>query len=84
MVCPPYRTVHDDFDDDDNYQRCRHCVATYIDDIDEADHLDDCPSNPMGYNNPRGLQLLMEQSEESEDSDRPIDIPIPVYTGSEF
>jgi hypothetical protein len=84
MPYPPYRTTHDDFDDDDNFQRCRQCGAEYLDDPDEADHATDCPSNPYGFNHPEGVKLWMKADLETEESDRPIDLPIPVYTGSEF
>ena len=84
MAYPPYRTTHDDFDDDDNFQRCRHCGAEYLDDPDEADHLSDCPSNPYGYNNERGREFLAQQFENCEEETERVAIIIPVYTGSEF
>jgi hypothetical protein len=73
-----------DNDSDDNLLKCRHCGASDPYDLEDADHLSDCPSNPYGYNNPRGLEILIELSEIADDSNRPIDLPIPAYTGSEF
>ena len=51
----------DEWIDDIDYQplqECKYCGAKFEFDPDEADHLDDCPANPLGYNHPDFLENI--------------------------
>jgi hypothetical protein len=52
--------ARDQFDDDDLF-RCKHCGASDPEDLDNADHNDDCPANPYGYNHPNFFDNFSEE-----------------------